>query len=436
MTEELLVDVKGISKKFSRDLKRSLLYGVRDLGNELLGRPVEPTLRQSEFWALQDISFQLRRKDALGIIGPNGAGKSTLLRILSGLIKPTTGYVRMRGRVQALIDLNTGFNPILTGRENIYIRAAVLGMPRREVDELLDHIIEFSEVGEFIDSPVQNYSSGMRVRLGFAIAINIRPDVLIIDEVLSVGDASFRRKARQAMSELLDRDIALIFISHNIHEVLGVTERTLWIDKGHPVMFDDSPVVCAEYLYRSFTDGQEVSKQKFEYSRKRSQDVVVKSVNAIWNGQDYERYVVVDADATEVFIDLTLIARDPVDELVFHQFELTSLEGIKVGQVVLNDMLRIEAGEEREYRFRLDVSNLMPGSYQLAYYLGTDGGPELEAIMNLIFIDVKARAWLFTDRKQTGQINHGRMLKNTRGSMLLPITMQLQEPVGLEDGVL
>jgi len=429
MTGELLVEVENVSKKFSRDLKQSLLYGVRDLGNEVLGRAVRPTLRPSEFWALQDISFKLHRKDALGIIGPNGAGKSTLLKILSGLIKPTTGYVRMRGRVQALIELNAGFNPVLTGRENIYIRAAVLGMTRRAVDTLLDEIIGFSEVGDFIDSPVQNYSSGMKVRLGFAIAINIRPDVLIIDEVLSVGDASFRRKARQAMAELLDRDIALIFISHNIHEVLGITERTLWIEKGQPVMFDESAVVCAEYLYRSFTGGQQVSDQGFEYIRKRSQDVVVKSVNTTWNGQDCGRRVVVDADDPHITIDITLAAHHRIDELVFHQFELTSLDGLKVGQVVINDLLNVQPGEERQYRFQLDVSGLLPGSYQLAYHLPTDGGPQLEGVLNLVYIDVKARSWLFTESPHTAELNHGRMMTHGRGSMLLPITMHVAKPV-------
>jgi len=174
---------------------KSLWYGVTDTLGDLAGRDgTTDKLRPSEFWALDNVSFELRRGECLGLIGRNGAGKTTLLRLLNGLIKPDNGRIEIRGRLGALIALGAGFNPILTGRENIYINAAVLELSRREINEKVDNIINFAEFGEFIDAPVQSYSSGMVVRLGFAVAAATEPDVLLLDEVLAVGNAGFQTK--------------------------------------------------------------------------------------------------------------------------------------------------------------------------------------------------------------------------------------------------
>lgn len=253
-SKELLVEVEGISKKFARSLKTSLFYGLKDLGRELTGRAVTPDLRSDEFWALQGVGFQLRRGEAIGIIGHNGAGKSTLLKILTGLIKPTTGEIRMHGRVQALIELGSGMNPILTGRENIYINAAVMGIDKSTIDRKLEDIIAFAELEEFIDMPFQNYSSGMKVRLGFAIAINVDPDILIIDEVLSVGDSKFKRKARLEFEKLLKKDVAIIFVSHNLHEVNKITQRCIWLDRGQVAAFGETHKVISQYVSRAGDD--------------------------------------------------------------------------------------------------------------------------------------------------------------------------------------
>ncbi len=195
MSDEVLVKVEGVSKKFCRSLKRSLWYGVQDVTSELIGRPGgHDELRKNEFWAVQDVSFELKRGECLGLIGPNGAGKSTLLKMLNGLVKPDRGRITMRGRIGALIELGAGFNPILTGRENIYVNGSVLGFTKKEIDRKFDAIADFAEIGEFIDTPVQNYSSGMRVRLGFAVAAQMEPDVFLIDEILAVGDVGFQNK--------------------------------------------------------------------------------------------------------------------------------------------------------------------------------------------------------------------------------------------------
>ena len=201
-----------MSKKFCKDLKTSLWYGVKDLVSGITGSQANRPLRDKEFWAVKDISFELRRGECLGLIGHNGAGKSTLLKILNGLINPDEGSVTMRGRVGALIELGAGFNPILTGRENIYNNGAVLGFTRKEIDAKVEEIIDFSEIREFIDMPVQNYSSGMKVRLGFSVAVQMEPDVLIIDEVLAVGDANFIVKSYNRINELIKTCAVFLFL--------------------------------------------------------------------------------------------------------------------------------------------------------------------------------------------------------------------------------
>lgn len=245
MEKEVLVKVEGLSKKFARDLKKSLRYGLQDISRELLGRSRKTELRSSEFWAVQDVSFELRRGECLGLIGHNGAGKSTLLKILNGLIKPDAGRVEIKGRVAALIELGAGFNPILTGRENIYNNASVLGFSKEETDEKLDAIIEFSELGEFIDAPVQSYSSGMKVRLGFSVAAQLEPDVLFIDEVLAVGDVFFRNKCINRIGELKKKS-AVIFVSHSINLVGLICTDAIVMDKGKVIF--NSPDIGESYM--------------------------------------------------------------------------------------------------------------------------------------------------------------------------------------------
>ncbi|MCB0738104.1 MAG: ABC transporter ATP-binding protein [Bacteroidetes bacterium] len=238
MSDEILIDVENVSKKFCRNLKRSLWYGVKDIGRELIGRSCQSgDLREGEFWAVKDVSFQVRRGECLGLIGRNGAGKTTLLRMLNGLIKPDQGKITMRGRVGALIALGAGFNPVLTGRENIYAAGAVLGLTTREIDTKYNDIVEFAEMEEFMETPVQNYSSGMQMRLGFAVATALEPDILILDEVLAVGDASFRQKSLHRVSGLLSK-AGVVFVSHNASDLLRICSQGIFLENGHVKSFD------------------------------------------------------------------------------------------------------------------------------------------------------------------------------------------------------
>ncbi|SDL60945.1 lipopolysaccharide transport system ATP-binding protein [Catalinimonas alkaloidigena] len=257
MNDEVLVSVENVSKKFCKDLKRSLRYGVQDIGTELLGLHTRhERLRPKEFWAVDDISFELKRGECLGLIGHNGAGKSTLLKMLNGLIKPDKGRITMKGRIGALIELQAGFNPILTGRENIYINGSLLGFTKKEIDQKFDAIVEFAEIAEYIDTPVQNYSSGMKVRLGFAVASQMEPDVLIIDEVLAVGDVGFRIKCFNVIAELVQK-AAVIFVSHGMPQVARISSSVMLMDKGKEVYHGTDVGKGAELYYRSFDSSAE-----------------------------------------------------------------------------------------------------------------------------------------------------------------------------------
>lgn len=249
---EVLVRVEGVSKKFCRSLKKSLWYGMQDMAHELNpfasrtsadeGRRIvcppesSSALRPDEFWAVKNVSFELRRGECLGLVGRNGAGKTTLLKMLNGLIKPDTGRIEMRGKVGALIALGAGFNPILSGRENVYVNAAVLGLGKKDIEEKIEEIIDFAEIGEFIDAPVQSYSSGMQVRLGFAVATALDPDVLILDEVLAVGDAAFRLKCYHRINKLI-KDSAVILVTHSMDHVTSTASAVGMMQKGNYLHF-------------------------------------------------------------------------------------------------------------------------------------------------------------------------------------------------------
>lgn len=256
--KEILVKCENVSKKFCLDFKLSLMYGMKDVLVSGLSKKNSHHnhLRKKEFWAVKDVNFELRRGECLGLIGHNGAGKSTLLKMLNGLINPDQGKITMKGRIGALIELGAGFNPILTGRENIYNNGAVLGFSKNEIDKKIDKIIDFSEIGEFIDSPVQNYSSGMKVRLGFAVAIQMEPDVLIIDEVLAVGDIGFRFKCLNAIGEIM-KDAAVIFVSHTMPQIYRICTEVMLMDHGKNIFHSQEIGQGIEQYFNMFSNGEQ-----------------------------------------------------------------------------------------------------------------------------------------------------------------------------------
>lgn len=237
-----LIRFQQVSKKFR--LNRQKTRTIFDLFSRLVRRR-EP---QEYFWPLQDVSFTLTGGVTTGIIGENGSGKSTLLKLVSRILEPTSGVVEISGRVSALLELGAGFHHELTGRENIYLHASLLGLQRTQIDAVLEQIIDFADLGPFIDTPVKHYSSGMYARLGFAIAIYVEPDILLVDEVLAVGDESFQRRCLDAIHRLQARGVAILLVSHSLSQILQLCDQCLWLDKGKLVAIGETRAVVRRYL--------------------------------------------------------------------------------------------------------------------------------------------------------------------------------------------
>jgi ABC-type polysaccharide/polyol phosphate transport system ATPase subunit len=245
-----LIRASGVRKKYCRDLRRSLWYSIRDVVEALhLRKEQAEVLREHEFWAVDNISFELRRGDSLGLLGRNGAGKSTLLKLITGQRSLTAGKVETRGRIVALTELGLGFDPVLSGRENAYVNAAVYGVSRRNFDKVIEQIIDFSELREFIDSAVHTYSTGMKARLGFSVATHLNPDILVVDEVLAVGDLEFRRKCVQHVHGYLANGGSVVLVAHDPYLVQSICNRSIVLDRGK-ILFEGSGVEGVDVHFR------------------------------------------------------------------------------------------------------------------------------------------------------------------------------------------
>ena len=250
------IRVEGISKLYRLDRASAGTRSFRDLLTDLATAPARRIRRlqgkdnsMEEFWALQDISFEVQQGDVVGIVGRNGAGKSTLLKILSRIVEPTQGRVTMRGRVASLLEVGTGFHPELTGRENIFLNGSILGMKKREIAAKFDEIVEFAEVERFLDTPVKRYSSGMYVRLAFAVAAHLEPEILVVDEVLAVGDAEFQKKCLGKMKEVsVGSGRTVLFVSHNMAAVRGLCSRGVLLKGGRLELLGTADAVVGSYI--------------------------------------------------------------------------------------------------------------------------------------------------------------------------------------------
>jgi len=247
-TTEPLIAFDGVWKKFRRgEHHDSLRDLIPSLARRAMSRRQEQPLDADEFWVLRNVSFEVKPGQALGIIGPNGAGKSTALKVLTRILKPTRGQIRVRGRVGALIELAAGFHPDLTGRENIFLQGAIMGMRRESIRRRFDDIVEFAGIPDFIDTPVKRYSSGMNARLGFAIAAHLDPEVLLIDEVLAVGDFSFQQKCYARLEQFRRDGIPIAFVSHNMQAIATLCDRVILLRPGQEPIIGDVGTVLAEY---------------------------------------------------------------------------------------------------------------------------------------------------------------------------------------------
>ena len=249
MDKETVISVENVSKKYCKSLKKSMYYGAMDIGRNVFGMSSKSSkLRNDEFWALNDISFEVKKGETFGIIGPNGSGKTTLLKLLNGIFWPDKGKITIKGRVVALIELGAGFHPLLTGRENIYINSAILGMTKNEVSKKFDEIVDFSGIGDFLDTPVKYYSSGMLVKLGFSVAIHSEPNILLIDEALAVGDIQFQVKCFRKMWEFKETGKTILLVTHDMGAIQKHTEKVILLKLGKLYSIDSPKNTVNRYL--------------------------------------------------------------------------------------------------------------------------------------------------------------------------------------------
>ncbi|MCD7727770.1 MAG: ATP-binding cassette domain-containing protein [Ruminococcus sp.] len=256
---EYIVDVDHLTIRFNKATEKI------DNLKEYFIKLVKHELMFQEFLALKDVSLKIKKGEAWAIIGTNGSGKSTILKAISKILKPYKGTVTVNGSIASLIELSAGIDPRLTARENIYLNGCILGHTKKFIDEKFDDIVEFSELEDFLDSPVKNFSSGMKSRLGFSVATMVEPDILIVDEVLSVGDVLFRKKCMNKMNEMLSHGTTLLFVSHNMNTVRAMCDKALWLNKGEVVMQGDIKQVCDEY---EATIGEKKAREKAERDKK------------------------------------------------------------------------------------------------------------------------------------------------------------------------
>lgn len=241
MKKEVVIDVSHITMRFRMNNDRILSL------KEFVTTALSGKLQYNNFTALEDISFQVYRGETLGLIGRNGAGKSTMLKVISGILKPTSGQVACKGNVVPMLELGSGFDMDLSGRENIFLNGAILGYDKAFLEEKYDDILSFSELGDFIDIPIRNYSSGMLMRLAFAIATVVNPEILIVDEILSVGDSSFQEKSRKRMLEMMSGGTTVLFVSHSLDQIREMCNRVVWLEHGKIKLLGDTEKVCDEY---------------------------------------------------------------------------------------------------------------------------------------------------------------------------------------------
>jgi lipopolysaccharide transport system ATP-binding protein len=370
---EVLVSVENVSKKFCRDLKKSLIYGVQDIATELVGATRKShTLRKKEFWALKDVSFELRRGEALGLVGSNGAGKSTLLRIISGLIKPDTGSVKVKGRVAPLIALGAGFNPILTGRENIYANMSILGLPTAKIEERFQDVIDFAEISDAIDSPVQTYSSGMAARLGFACAVYIEPDVLLIDEVLAVGDIKFKMKCHRKLADLREKGTAFVLVSHNSHSVLNVCNTSIYLSKGQLIASGETESVIRKYEEDLCLSGTESALGKMVFPEKPEAESLGLDILSIFFRDGQGNLLEAPLSGEPAYLCIECKAYKKVDQVIVGVL-ITALSGenglvLYITSTCDDEELTILPGKS-EIQMQMPYCSLIPGVYSAKIYI-------------------------------------------------------------------
>jgi ABC-type polysaccharide/polyol phosphate transport system ATPase subunit len=346
------------------------------LGEDLPGRPLaEATIgrvrrlagggkgrKRDEIWSLRDVSFSVEEGQSLGIIGRNGAGKTTALKILSRITQPTSGLSRTRGRVASLLEVGTGFHPELTGRENVYLNGAILGMTRSDIARRFDDIVEFSGVGRFLDTPIKRYSSGMHLRLAFAVAAHVEPDILLVDEILAVGDAEFQRKCLRRMADVEREGRTVVFVSHDLEAIARLCPTAIWLERGEVQGRGQTGDVVNAYVGAALGRGRSVS------SRAHGGPVMVHSVATV-DARGNESDVLRRDQPFSIIVRYSLSDKIPGFDLSLH---VVGEAGVRVFDEAWSDTHDIRPATPGEYELTLKVPPvLVPGEYRIGLWVGT-----------------------------------------------------------------
>jgi lipopolysaccharide transport system ATP-binding protein len=365
---ESLVQVASSPFRKVRDLLSGQAYGASNLSED--------------FWALKDVSFEIKHGDVVGIIGRNGAGKSTLLKILSRITEPSLGYVDIYGRVGALLEVGTGFHPELTGRENVYLNGTILGMTRKEIDHKFDAIVDFAGVEKFIDTPVKHYSSGMGLRLGFAIAAFLEPEILIVDEVLAVGDAEFQKKCLGKMQDVAGEGRTVLFVSHNMSAILDLCQHVFWVNQGGIYRSGKSIEIVQEYLSEG-NRHTEIDLTTHRGRRKESQALL----QAIRLKAADNSSAIMMHGTLEFEVDFN--AESQILPRMSLGFLIKDAFGHTIFATSMAQYEKIISNNKQHYTLRVTINDLplSPGTFNISLYLGS-GTYDLDVIENALYFDV------------------------------------------------
>jgi lipopolysaccharide transport system ATP-binding protein len=379
--------VEGLSKKYEigAQVKETML---RERIISLLTSPFRKKAPSEIIWALRDVSFRVPEGQVLGIVGRNGAGKSSLLKVLSKITYPTEGKFQINGRVASLLEVGTGFHEELTGRENIYLNGSILGMKRKEVEARLDAIVEFAGVDKFIDTPIKRYSSGMRLRLGFAVAAHLDPDILIVDEVLAVGDAGFQKKCLAAMEGLRSGGRTVLFVSHNMAAVENLCSRAIWIDNGRIRSDGDAGVIIKQYL-SSFTPSSAASSSFDGVEGRLGSGEIRYTGFQVLSPQGEPVPLVRSGDS--VTFRLQYNAKAPIQNPSFGFRIYTEMGTLITDTSTWHHAMDIPVISPGDgfLDLEIDCLNLMPGRYVLSLWLTGQGRHIYDALENSLHLDVE-----------------------------------------------
>ena len=388
---ETIIRVENLSKSYilghqnsKKESYKSLRESISNTVGSIFNRSHDEIadVNLEEFWALKDISFDVKQGDRLGIIGRNGAGKSTLLKVLSRITEPTSGRISIKGRVASLLEVGTGFHPELTGRENIYLNGAILGMDRLEIKKKFDEIVDFSEVEKFLDTPVKRYSSGMYVRLAFAVAAHLEPEILIVDEVLAVGDAQFQKKCLGKMEDVGREGRAILFVSHNLGLVQTLCTRGIFLQKG-TLQLDDTARQCVSGYLKSFESD---SLNLLERTDRRGKGLIRLSDIKITSEDDYSSSTLSVGRPARIAFHITEVSSDLI--LIFTLYD-------QYGQAIVNFNSSVHGQEDRNDSgigkvviCEINELGLLPGRYRMNIAIFSDGELQ-DAIEAATTIDVE-----------------------------------------------